>query len=121
MVSSDARPHYATPVHLEQTAPGVRGEPLSVNTPSGAEAWLPAGALMVDSGWLDARGVPLDHKQTWACAYTSDYLPCMRDKGYRWFADYHPADRYWRFQLTEAGLLLAASLALGAVAWRRAR
>jgi hypothetical protein len=45
----------------------------------------------------------------------------MRDKGYRWFADVHPADRYWRFQLTEAGLLSAASLTLGVVVWRRTR
>jgi hypothetical protein len=119
--SSDARLHYVTPVHVERTAPVVRGEPWSINTPAGADAQLPLGALAVAAGWTDAAGVPLSDTATWACASTSDYLNCMRDKGYRWFADYHPADRYWRFQLTEAGLLLAASLVLGAVAWRRTR
>ena len=56
----------------------------------------------------------------WLVMYvsTSDYLPCMRDKGYSWFADYHPADR---FQWTEAGLLFVATLVLGAVVWRRTR
>lgn len=41
----------------------------------------------------------------------------MRDKGFRWYAEYQPADRYWRFQWTEAGLLLVAAIALGGVAW----
>lgn len=121
MFTLDVRQHFATPVHVEVSALDVRGEPLSVNVPAGAEAQLPAGALLVASGWLDDRGVPLSDDATWACAYSSDYLSCMRDKGYRWFADFHPADRYWRFQLTEAGLLLAASLTLGAVVWRRTR
>ena len=118
LLNTDARLHYATPVHVELTDPVVPDQ-LSVNTPGGAQAMLPAGALMVESGWLDAGGVRLDNMEKWACASTSDYLSCMRDKGYRWFVDYHPADRYWRFQATEAGLLLVASLALGAVAWRR--
>jgi hypothetical protein len=117
--NSDVRLHYASPVHVEETAPVARDEQLSINTRAGAQAMLPGGALMVASGWLDAGGARLDNQETWACASTSDYLACMRDKGYRWFADYHPADRYWRFQATEAGLLLVASLALGAVAWRR--
>jgi hypothetical protein len=56
------------------------------------------------------------------CGYASDdYLNCLRGKELRWFADYQPADRYWRFQLTEAGLLALATLALGAVTWLRVR
>lgn len=116
---SDVRLHYAAPVHVEYSAPVVRGEPASINTRSGAVAQLPGGAALVGYGWLDAGGNPLDDERTRACPATSDYLDCMRDEGYRWFIDYHPADRYWRFQLTEAGLLLVASLAVGAVAWRR--
>jgi ABC-2 family transporter protein len=119
LLNTDVRLHYATPVHREQTAPVVPGEQLSINTRGGAEAVVPAGALLVASGWLDAAGVVLDDERQWACASRPDYLECMRDKGYRFFTDYHPADRYWRFQATEAGLLLVASLALGAVAWRR--
>jgi len=119
--SSEVRLTYATPVHVEDATPVVRGEQLSINTPDGAQAMLPGGALMVASGWLDADGVVLDNERQWACASTSDYLACMRDKGYRWFADYHPADRYWRFQTTEAGLLRGSAphlVAVGAVAGR---
>lgn len=120
MAALDVRVQYATPVRLEESAPVARsGDPLEINVASGAEAQLPAGALMVSYGWLDARGNPLSGKEQWSCASASDYLGCMGDKGYTWFANYHPADRYWRFQLTESGLLLAASLALGFVVWRR--
>jgi hypothetical protein len=119
VTNSQVRLHYATPVHVEETAPVARDEQLSINTRGGVQARLPGGAALVAYGWLDAGGTQLDNNETWACASTSDYLACMRDRGYRWFVDYQPADRYWRFQLTEAGLLLVASLALGAVAWRR--
>jgi hypothetical protein len=109
--NSGVRLHYATPVHVEKTAPVVRGEQqLSIDTPGGTEAMLPAGALMVGSGWLDLGGAVLDNEGP--CASRSDFMDCR-------FVDYHPANRYWRFQATEAGLLLVASLALGAVAWRR--
>jgi len=117
---TDVRAHYATPVRVAEAAPVVRGEPWwSINTPPGAAAQLPAGSLMVASGWVDERGAVLPSGQTWACGSTPDYLTCMRDKGYSWFAEYQPADRYWRFQWTEAGLLLVAALALGGVAWHR--
>ncbi len=36
--------------------------------------------------------------------------------GYRDFTVYQPADRFWRFQWTEAGILLAATAVLGGVA-----
>jgi len=120
MFASEARLHYATPVRVEESAPVVSGEPWSINTPPGAEAQLPAGALMVRSGWVDTRGVELTGDATWSCASTTDdYLSCMRDKGFRWYAEYQPADRYWQFQWTEAGLLFAAAVALGGVAWFR--
>lgn len=76
---------------------------------------------MVSWGWVSSGGAALNSDEIWACASTADYLSCMRDRGYRWAADYQPADRYWRFQWTEAGLLLAATFVLGAVVWRRAR
>lgn len=122
MFASQARLDYATPARLVVAAPEMHGEQLSINTEPGAEAQLPAGALMVHSGWLDRNGVELTADTKWNCASTSaDYLKCMRDNGFRWFADYHPADRYWRFQWTEAGLLAVATLALGALAWYRVR
>jgi len=120
MFTSQARLHYATPVRVEDAAPVVRGEPWSINTPPGAEARLPVGALMVAAGWVDRDGVALAGGAEWTCAeQENDYLKCMRDNGYRWFAEYQPADRYWLFQWTEAGLLFAAAVALGGIAWFR--
>jgi hypothetical protein len=121
MSGSDLRLSYAAPMRVVEAAPVVRGEPSSINTPAGAQGHLPAGALLAGAGWLDSHGTPLSDDETWTCGNPSDYLPCMRDKGYSWFADYHPADRYWRFQWTEAGLLFTATLVLGAVVWRRTR
>jgi hypothetical protein len=120
MFAAGVRQHYAPPVRVEKAAPVVAGDPWAINTPPGAATQLPAGALMVRSGWVDPRGAEVTGDATWGCASTSDdYLSCMRDKGFRWYAEYQPADRYWRFQWTEAGLLLAAAIALGGVAWFR--
>ncbi|MDF5757456.1 hypothetical protein [Spongiactinospora sp. TRM90649] len=44
---------------------------------------------------------------------------CLLDKGYRQVAYVHLADRFWRFQLTEAAILVAGSLLLSAVTVRR--
>ncbi|WP_158888907.1 ABC transporter permease [Amycolatopsis anabasis] len=41
---------------------------------------------------------------------------CLRAGGYRNFVDYQPADRFWRFQWTEAGILGAGTLLFGALA-----
>jgi hypothetical protein len=120
VVVSNARLHYATPVRTERTAAAVPDEePGLINTSGGAGDWLPPGSQLVAAGWTNHAGVPLSSDEMRACVSTSNYLACMRDKDYRMYADYHPADRYWRFQLTEAGLLLAASVALGAFTWRR--
>jgi hypothetical protein len=46
----------------------------------------------------------------------------VHDAGYRSVLYYQPADRYWRFQWTEAGLLALATLVLtGPVVYRVAR
>ena len=119
---TSARLHYAAPVRVEENAPEVRGEPWAINTPGGAQAQLPAGALLVTSGWARADGTAVPRDVVWACAPTAyEYLQCMRDKGLHWFADYHPADRYWRFQYTEAGALALVTVLLSAFVVRRAR
>ena len=46
-------------------------------------------------------------------------LECMKALGYREIALYHPADRYWRFQWTEAGALSVLAVGLGGFAVRR--
>jgi hypothetical protein len=42
---------------------------------------------------------------------------CLDAAGYRNFVEFQPFD-FWRFQWTEAGILLAGTLLLGAVAVR---
>ncbi len=122
MITTEARLHYATPERQVESLSAVAADPWSINTPPGAEARLPAGALLVDFGWFDRTGATVPAGVVTDCGYTSDnYLNCLRDKDIRWFADYQPADRYWQFQWTEAGLLAMATIALGAVAWSRVR
>jgi hypothetical protein len=41
---------------------------------------------------------------------------CLDAAGYRNFVEFQPLDRFWRFQWTEAGILFAGTLLLGAVA-----
>lgn len=50
------------------------------------------------------------------------YLACVADAGYTTVMYYQPADRYWRFQWTETGLLLLLSaLVVGPVVYRVSR
>ena len=50
------------------------------------------------------------------------YLPCVAESGYRNVLFYQPADRYWRFQWTETGILVLVSVLLvGPVVYRVAR
>ncbi len=50
------------------------------------------------------------------CPQSSGKTTCVEAAGYRDFTVYQPADRFWRFQWTEAGILLAATAVLGGVA-----
>ncbi|HEY0452089.1 ABC transporter permease [Actinophytocola sp.] len=120
VTSGDVREHYATPVRIEPATMVAHGDEWSVNTEVGVDWNVPAGALIVDSGWTDAAGHRLDTTSMWACASDpGGYFDCMNARGYQWFADYQPADRYWSFQWLEAGVLFLVSLALAAVAVRR--
>jgi hypothetical protein len=50
------------------------------------------------------------------------YLSCVSEAGYESVFYYQPADRYWRFQWTETGILLLITVALaGPVFYRVAR
>ncbi len=50
------------------------------------------------------------------------YLSCIEEAGYQSVWYYQPADRYWRFQWTETGILLLATVLLaGPVVYRVAR
>lgn len=47
---------------------------------------------------------------------SAEPVSCVHQRGYdREFAYFHPPSRYWRFQWTEVGLLLAGTVLLGGV------
>ncbi|MFI9456507.1 ABC transporter permease [Amycolatopsis sp. NPDC052450] len=93
------RPHYAEPVRTlgpDAAAKGALIVKLGRVTPDGREV----------SSLDDVPGCPVGTGKS-ACAQAA---------GYQDFTVYQPVDRFWRFQWTEAGLLLAATAVLGGVA-----
>jgi hypothetical protein len=73
--------------------------------------------FVTDAAWLSPSGAEI--KEVAECGAASRYLECVQAAGYRPITYYQPADRYWRFQWTEAGLLLlAAALLTGPVVYR---
>ncbi|MFG1944362.1 ABC transporter permease [Nonomuraea sp. NPDC048826] len=74
--------------------------------PSGREVDAPSGCERgVDTGRSSRKA------ETWH--------DCLFARGYGYAVTYHPPERFWRFQWTEAGLLLAASALLGALTVHR--
>lgn len=98
---SQVRGSYAEPLRqVEGDAPG-------------------AGSLVSGAAWIAPSGEEFDVPPVCADAGRETYLDCVADAGYRSIYYYHPADRYWRFQWTEAGiLLLGAVLLAGPVVYR---
>lgn len=78
-------------------------------------------AMIVDSGWLAADGTEAVIGSLPGCGDRDlgTLLDCLRDGGYRMATYVHPADRYWRFQWTEAAILVAASVLLAGMTYRR--
>lgn len=82
---------------------------------------LPEGSWKLDSRWLDAEGRTVS-ADSYLLATSAgcedkgpriDYSPCLFDNGYRQAIEYFPPSMYWRFQWTEAAILVAATLAIG--------
>ncbi|MCC6943220.1 MAG: hypothetical protein IT335_01510 [Thermomicrobiales bacterium] len=82
----------------------------------------------IDWSWIDGEGARL----TWDEVYEicpirqstteEQRLSCMDENEIRSHVDYHPTERFMRFQITEAVLYLAVSAALlGYFAWRLLR
>ena len=94
-----ARDHYAEPLVA------LSGEP------------PPPGALVTGMGVVGADGDRLTWRAALDMCPGPDPVACMEDRGYvRQYTEYQPADRYWRFQWTETGLLLLITIALTGVA-----
>ncbi|MFG1683833.1 hypothetical protein ACGFNP_26925 [Nonomuraea sp. NPDC049269] len=87
----------------------------------------PEDSLYVSSYWIDRSGVRFtSQERALALASpcgtdetTKKYDKCSFSHGYRQITEFHPANRFWQFQWTEAGILLIPALALGGVAVRR--
>lgn len=78
--------------------------------------------LVTGTLYLAPSGAEVDEPAGCAEASREDYLSCVRDSGYQTVEYFQPADRYWRFQWTETGILLLATLLLaGPVVYRVAR
>lgn len=77
------------------------------------------GTFVSGAAWVSPSGAEFDEPPVCADAGNDTYLDCVADAGYRPIYYYQPADRYWRFQWTEAGiLLLGAVLLAGPVMYR---
>ncbi|MFC4857620.1 ABC transporter permease [Actinophytocola glycyrrhizae] len=100
------REDYAEPVRVVAEGP-IQGTYLTGSaslSPAGVE--VPGDALVPEC----------------ASEGRTTYLDCVDQAGYQSVLYYQPADRYWRFQWTEAGLLVLLSVLLaGPVLYRLAR
>ncbi|GII78213.1 transporter [Sphaerisporangium rufum] len=107
----NASDHYAEPVRAVTTDyDALAGQDIRLVrqtwvTPAGAEAAAPpAGAC--------PRGTDTGRSDQARRAYER----CLFGKGYRLAVYHHPPSRFWRFQLTEAAILLLAATALASLA-----
>ncbi|EMD27959.1 hypothetical protein [Amycolatopsis azurea] len=93
------RPQYADPVRTVGIDPSTKD------------------ALIVRSGRLapDGRELRLLDEVP-ECPRGKGMNACIQAAGYQDFTVYQPSSRFWRFQWTEAGILLAATAVLGGIA-----
>ena len=92
-------------------------------------ALLQKGGIVVSEAWVDPQGRRLDGAPEGVCPALgptgSDREQiaeqnCLTDKGYRMLFKYHPPERFWRFQWTQAALLAIVAAALVAFTVRLA-
>jgi hypothetical protein len=78
------------------------------------------GGYVTGSAFVSPAGVEVnDTVPECARAGRDTYLDCVREAGYTSVVYFQPADRYWRFQWTEAGILVLVSVLLaGPVVYR---
>jgi hypothetical protein len=108
---AQVRPHFMT---------AVTGSALDVKQGS----WL-----VSEDYFADAQGHHLSIEQVNQLARgytgpkTSSVMDYMHQQGINFLADYHPLDRFWTFQLIEAGIFLGLAVVLFSVGawWLRKR
>ncbi|WP_030923591.1 ABC transporter permease [Streptosporangium amethystogenes] len=98
-------------------------EPVRAVT-TGSTAIYQSGGALVREAWLTPSGQEIAAPPAGECpspagvdvrSERAQLLKdeCLLDEGYRKAVYYHPTSRFWRFQWTESGILLAAALVLG--------
>jgi hypothetical protein len=105
---------YAEPVRAELSGTVVLDDP---------------DVRLVSSAWVEPSGKEVAEPLGSGCPRRVDvgrssrnaeaWQECLFGEGYRFAVYYHPPSRFWRFQWTEAGILLIASAVLGGLAVRR--
>jgi hypothetical protein len=110
-----ARPNYQSPLHAVTAMSAIKVQGKGASPGSDGES-VPASAYVLDQRVLDASGRAVDVSVGAANCLAAD---CDR---YRVATDYQPADRFWTFQLVEAGIYAAlTALLLGLTYWRVVR
>ncbi|HEY8824281.1 MAG TPA: hypothetical protein VIP07_05275 [Candidatus Limnocylindria bacterium] len=135
LVITELRPNYEPPRSelIEPTLPLV-GLPPVFPPPSGSH--IPADAWTVGTASIDGQGQPvtIDRVRAMLDAFSRAGCPALagrncdstrylNENGVYQYRLYQPADRFWRFQLYEAGLylLLTAALVAGTLVMLRRR
>ncbi|WP_433120347.1 ABC transporter permease subunit [Micromonospora sp. CA-246542] len=112
-----ARPAYATPLTTMAPVP-VGGSNAGQRAAPDFADWV------VERGYADATGRRLSsteyHELEDAANQAGTNLnQFLHARGIQQFGVYHPADRFWTFQLIEAALFVAvAAVLIGVVVWR---
>jgi hypothetical protein len=112
-----ARPAYATPLTAVEPIP-VGGAKDKAGGVRGFADWT------IDHGYADATGRRLSSTEYYeleaaAGRAGTDLDEFLHARGVQQFEVYHPADRFWTFQLIETALFVAvAAVLLGVVVWR---
>lgn len=91
-------------------------------------AVIGADVRLVGAAWLDPAGRELADPPAGACPRGTDsgrssrfqeaYEQCLVGKGFKHVVYFHGPERFWRFQWTEAGILLAGAFLFGGMAAR---
>ncbi|WP_431945772.1 ABC transporter permease subunit [Micromonospora marina] len=111
-----ARPAYATP--LTATAPVPAGGSPDPGQRPGVADWV------IEHGYADATGRRLSATEFAELEGAADRAGTnlnqfLHARGVQQFGVYHPADRFWTFQLIEATVFVAvAAVLVGVVVWR---
>ncbi|MFI9005816.1 ABC transporter permease subunit [Actinosynnema sp. NPDC053489] len=114
-----ARPAYATPLTTVEPVPvgGSKGQVGPGFVPGFAD-WV------IERGYADATGRRLSSAEYYELEAAANQAGTnlnqfLQARGVQRFGVYHPADRFWTFQLIEATLFVTvAAVLIGVVVWR---